>query len=245
MKKVLLSGCSLSAASGWGAADYYEDPRCWYNILAKKHQFDLHNIAYGGHSNRGIIHRASQMTLMNSYDLVVVALTSDNRVWYWRDKDPLDFVTMVGGNIFNAKNSLEHQALKIMSAEFNNHLNEIERDLTNLILLQQHLNTKSVPMLLVNFSNFVTTISNILKDNSVVSQDELLLNTNHTRINLSVYYKRMSKLASMLELTHSVGVDKGLLTHAIDLADDNMHPGEKSNQIFADIISNAINKIYE
>jgi hypothetical protein len=243
MKKVLLSGCSFSAASGWGEPDYYKDPRCWYNILAKKHQFDLHNIAYGGHSNREIIHRASQMLLMRSYDLVIVALTSVKRVWYFREKDPLNYVLLNSSMI--GHNSSEKHALQTMFVEFNNYLNEIERDLVNLVLLQQYLKLTSTPLLLINFSDFGTKLSHILKDNSFINQDELLLDVNHTRIDLPTYQKRLAKIASMLDLTHSVGFDKNLTNLITDTADDNMHPGEKSNQMFANIISDTLRKIEE
>lgn len=230
--KALLSGCSFSAACGWGAPDYRTDPRCWYNILAEKYQLDIDNIAYGGHSNREIIHRAKQQLLINSYDLVIVQLTMTNRVWYWRESDPLKWVTAIGTELWNTETELERESLRTMALAFNNHVNEVERDLTDLILLQKYL--KTTPLLLVNFSNFGPTVLNMIK-NRPSADEELLPRT--------VYKKQLADLASQLDLTHTVGFDDNLLNYVIDFADDNAHPGVVSNTVFADIVGRTMDKI--
>lgn len=229
---VLLSGCSFSAACGWGDPDYRTDPRCWYNILAEKYQLNINNIAYGGHSNREIIHRAKQQLLTNSYDLVIIQLTMTNRVWYWREEDPLSWVTAIGKDLWNTKTNLEKEALRTIALTFSNHLNEVERDLTDLILLQKYL--KTTPMLLVNFSNFGTTVLNMIKNRP---------NDNVEQLPLTIYKKQLADLASQLNLMHTVGFDNQLLNYVIDFAEDRAHPGVVSNTVFADIVSNTMDKI--
>ena len=231
---VLLSGCSFSAACGWGVPDYRTDPRCWYNILAEKYQLNINNIAYGGYSNREIIHRAKQQVLTNSYDLVIVQLTMTNRVWYWRERDPLQWVTAIGTELWNAETELERESLRTMALAFNNHINEVERDLTDLILLQQYL--KTTPLLLVNFSNFGSTVLNMINNRP---------NTNEELLPLTVYKKQLADLASKLDLTYTAGFDDPLLNYVIDFADDNAHPGVVSNTVFAEIVGKTMDKIYE
>lgn len=230
--KVLLSGCSFSAASGWGPPDYYTDPRCWYNILAQRHQLNIENVSYGGLSNREIIHRAKQQILTNSYDLIIIQLTMTNRVWYWRESDPLSWVTAAGTNFWNVKNESERQSLFTMASEFSNHINEVERDLTDLVLLQQYL--KSTPLLLVNFSNFGSTILNMIQQRP--HKDEELLP-------MTLYRNKLALLASQLNLSHAVGFDTPLLNNMTDRAEDNMHPGIESNIMFANIIDTTLSKI--
>jgi hypothetical protein len=228
----LLSGCSFSAACGWGAPDYRTDPRCWYNILAKKYQLNINNIAYGGHSNREIIHRAKQQVLDNSYDLVIIQLTMTNRVWYWRESDPLSWVNSIGAETWNTKTDLERQSLRTMALAFNNHINEVERDLTDLIILQKYL--KTTPLLLVNFSNFGQVVLNMINDCPDDSAELLPI---------TIYKKQLASLASQLDLTYAVGFDTQLLKHTTDYADDNIHPGVVSNTVFADIVSKTMDKI--
>lgn len=230
--KALLSGCSFSAACGWGAPDYRTDSRCWYNILAEKYQLDIDNIAYGGHSNREIIHRTKQQLLTNFYDLVIIQLTTTNRVWYWRESDPCKWVIAIGTKLWNTETELERESLRTVALAFNNHINEVERDLTDLILLQKYL--KTTPLLLVNFSNFGKTVLDMI-NNRPDANAELLP--------LTVYKKQLADLASQLDLTHAVGFDNNLLNYAIDFADDNAHPGVVSNTVFADIVGRTMDKI--
>jgi hypothetical protein len=230
--RTLLSGCSFSDSSGWGDAGNHADPRCWYNILDKKYQLNIHNVAYGGHSNREIIHLAKQELLLDSYDLVIVQLTSTNRVWYWRESNPLLAAKINGGKVWNAETELEKQSLLTMALEFSNCINEVERDLTDLILLQQYLN--KTPMILVNFENFGKLVLDMIK-NCPTNNDELLPT--------NIYKNRLATLASKLDLTYATGFTTSFCSIMSDVADDNSHPGINSNKQFAHLVGNVIDKI--
>lgn len=228
--KVLLSGCSFSDSCGWGDAGYQTDPRCWYNILANRHQLNLVNVSHGGHSNREIIHRVKQQILVDSYDLIILQLTSTNRAWYWRDDNPLSAVKVVGGDVWDTINDLEKQSLRVITASMNNHINEVERDLTDILVLQRYLTT---PLMLVNFANFgkhVLDMARFHVDKSVETTPTIL------------YKTHLSKLANQLDLSNSVGFDRSLLLFATDYATDGSHPGLLSNKIFADIIDKTMCK---
>jgi len=231
--RTLLSGCSFSDSSGWGDAGYHADPRCWYNILDKNYQLNINNVAYGGHSNREIIHLAKQELLLDSYDLVIVQLTSTNRVWYWRESDPLLSAKTNGGKVWNAETELEKQSLLTMALEFSNAINEVERDLTDLILLQQYLN--KTPMILVNFLNFGKVVLDMIKNRPTNNDDASLP--------INIYKSRLATLASKLDLTYATGFTTPFCNIVSDVADDNSHPGVDSNKQFAHLVSNVINKI--
>ena len=229
--RTLLSGCSFSDSSGWGDVGNHTDPRCWYNILDKKYQLNINNVAYGGHSNKEIIHLAKQEILLDSYDLVIIQLTSTNRVWYWRESNPLASAKINGGKVWNAETALEEQSLLTMALEFSNYINEVERDLTDLILLQQYLN--KTPMILVNFANFGKVVLNMIKN----------CPTNNELLPINIYKSRLATLASKLDLTYATGFTTPFSNISSDFADDNSHPGVNSNKQFANLVGNVIDKI--
>ena len=211
---VLLSGCSFSDYCGWGSVGDHADPRCWYNIVADKHQFDLTNIGYGGQSNREIIHKAGLEVVLNptKYQVVIIQLTSTQRHWFFRKNDRFDFCIVNGGNVSNAKTLEESNALLLIQLEFNNVDVEIEKDLISLLMLQSYCQKHNIKLLLINGMN---------AGQAMIA----------------------SELGKQLDIVHSVGFGTPLIQQRIDYADDNMHPGENSNRIYAELVSDAISKI--
>jgi hypothetical protein len=214
MSKVLLSGCSFSDYCGWGKIGCHADPRCWYNIVADKHQFDLTNIAYGGQSNREIIHKAGLEIISNpaKYHMVIIQLTSTRRHWFFRNDDRSEFCIVNGGNVSNARTLEEENALSLIQLEFNNRSVEIEKDLISLLMLQSYCQQHNIKLILVNAMD---------AGGSMVD----------------------TELGALLDLSYSVGFDRSLLEQQIDYADDNMHPGEKSNRIYAKLVSDVITQL--
>jgi hypothetical protein len=51
------------------------------------------------------------------------------------------------------------------------------------------------------------------------------------------------QLGSQIDLTYSSGFNNSWINYQIDYADDNQHPGEKTNRVYADLIGKIINKI--
>lgn len=229
--RTLLSGCSFSDYSGWGDVGNHTDPRCWYNILDKKYQLNINNVAFSGRSNREIIHLAKQELLLDSYDLVIVQLTNTNRAWYWREGNPLASAKTSGGKVWNAETKSEEQSLLTIALEFSNYINEVERDLTDLILLQRYLN--KTPLILVNFANFGKVVLDMIKN--CPTNDEL--------VPINIYNSRLATLASKLDLTYATGFTTPFCSITSDFADDNAHPGVNSNKQFANLVSNVIDKI--
>lgn len=212
---VLLSGCSLSDYCGWGSVGTKTDPRCWYNILAKRHDLDITNISFGGRSNREIIHLASEEVLSNprKYRSVILQLTSASRHWFFRETDPTQFCIINGGNISNTKTLEETQALRIIQLEFSPIIIEIKRDLVSLLMLQSYLHTHSINLILID----------------TMYAGRQMIGTN--------------KLGSQIDLTYSSGFLKSWIKLQTDYADDNMHPGEQTNAVYADLIGEIISKI--
>lgn len=212
--KVLLSGCSFSDYCGWGVVGCHSDPRCWYNIVADKHQLDLTNIAYGGQSNREIIHKAGLEIISNSvkYQIVIIQLSSSQRNWFFRKNDRSEFCIVNGGNVSNARTLEEENALFLIQLEFNNRSVEIEKDLVSLLMLQSYCQQHNIKLVLVNG-----------------------MDAGQAMID--------AELGKLLDLSCSVGFETPLIKHQIDYADDNMHPGKNSNLIYANLVSDIISRI--
>jgi len=209
--KVLLSGCSFSDYCGWGKVGCHSDPRCWYNIVAAKHQLDLTNIAYGGQSNREIIHKASQEIISTpaKYQVVIIQLSSTQRHWFFRSDDRSEFCILNGVNVSNTKTSEERKALSVIQLEFNNICVEVEKDLVSLLMLQSYCQQHDIKLVMVD-----------------------AMGAGRQMVN--------AELGSRLDLSYSIAFDKSLMARQIDYADDNQHPGEESNLIYANLVSDVI-----
>lgn len=213
MISVLLSGCSFSDYCGWGLIGNHSNPRCWYNIVANKHNLDLNNIGYGGQSNREIIHKASFEIVSTpaKYQVAIIQLTSTQRQWFFRKNNRLEFCIVNGGNVSNARTLEEKHALSLIQLEFSNRSVEIEKDLVSLLMLQSFCQQHNIKLILVNAMDAGTAMVD-------------------------------TELGKQLDLSYSVGFDTPLIKLQTDYADDNMHPGELSNRIYANLISGIIDK---
>ena len=217
MIKTLLVGCSFSEYCGWDDNDVYSDPRCWYNIVAKTHQLNLTNISRAGYSNKEILHNTAKqlLTSNNQYQLIIIQLTSTSRQWFFRDENESLSSRIVGNRISDFRNRDEETALKTIQLAYSNISAEVERDLTSLLLIQDYTSTRTIPLMLINGMNFYQSSLNF-------------------KINL----------AHKLNLDRSLGfINDSLHKLQIDCADDNMHPGEKSNQLYAQLVGELIKKL--
>jgi len=76
--KILVSGCSISAGYGFPLAK--DDSAIWPNRLANLMSADVTNISIPGYDNVGIVLGAIREFTTNPYDIILVQLTSLNRV---------------------------------------------------------------------------------------------------------------------------------------------------------------------
>lgn len=230
--KTLLSGCSLSDYCGWNEIGNHNDERCWYNIVANRYNLDLTNLSYGGHSNREILHKIATNILLDDYELVIVQLTSTNRHWFYRYDNPEEFCILNGANIENAKSKSEQDAFNVFRFEFNNVYTELERDLVSLLMIQRYLESRSIPLVLVDMMGAGATMNSFR-----------LNPAKHSKHCSPEYLKKLSALSSKLNLNNSVGFNGGILMLQNDFADDLAHPGVKTNIKFAELIGDIINKL--
>lgn len=230
---VLLSGCSFSDYSGWGEPGNKLDPRCWYNIVAKENQFNLTNVSFGGKSNREIIHSALETIFCSEvkFDLIIIQLTSTDRNWFFNSETYHGFSIVNGNTITNYNNNNEYLALQLFKVRFANRAREIERDLTSLISLYTIAKQKGIKVLLMNFLNFANTCQTFRDD---YIQDNICGDLTDSVVT------KIKKMYTMLDQLPKIGFEITLFESQIDFADDKMHPGEKSNRLYADLVNSKL-----
>lgn len=209
----LIVGCSLSDYCGFGITKSntpsdlvgnHSDPRSWYNIVSAQTGINIVNHSWGGISNREIIFRAGKETLHRCYDWVVVQTTSLQRQWFWRNDAPNRPCIFSGGRVYNADSTAEINAVTEVGLNLFNVYKEVERDLVSLIMLQKHCNQSGSNMLIVNGMGFLSSAKKMFPDMFALLDTSVLLNPLESWIDSQV-----------------------------DNADDNSHPGEQSNRIYA------------
>ena len=234
----LLCGCSLSDYCGWNVVGDHSDARAWYNITAKTIGLNLTNISYGGHSNREILHKINKTLLIQRFDLVIIQLSSTNRHWFFREENFLDYCIINGGSVSGAQDRQEQTALETMQLKFSNRLMEVEKDMVSLIMLQNYLETQRTPLVLIDGMGTLKYIDRLRQ-----SPDRVFAKLEpecQSDFGAAEYFTQLSSLAKQLNLNNAIGLDKSFIEQQIDVADDRMHPGELSNQLYADLVCDTI-----
>ena len=204
-KSILLVGCSFSDYCGFGEiVGNHDDPRCWYNIVSTKTNVSITNISYGGFSNQEILYRATQEVLSTHYNLVIIQTTSTQRRWFWRNNST-DFCIFNGGRVSNTKTNLETNSIMEVGINFFNTKKEVEQDLLKLILLQNHCKQHDSKMILINGMGFLEQSQGFTMLFNQLDKTQFLSNDNSS-----------------------------WMSQMVDFADDNMHPGEKTNKLYAE-----------
>lgn len=236
MPKVLVSGCSLSDYCGWGDPGNKSDPRCWYNIVSKENNFDTTNVSYGGKSNREILHSASQALFCTNtkFDLVIIQLTSTGRSWFFNSDDWHDFNIVNANSITNYQTDEEYNALNLFRVRFFNRLREVERDLVHLVHLHKLAELTDTKLILLNFIDFANACREMHDD---AIPDAIFGDMSESTVS------KINTLYKSLSYSHKLGFDRPLIDQQLDYADNNSHPGKKSNRLYADLINDVIKQI--
>ena len=236
----LLCGCSLSDYCGWNIVGDHSDARTWYNITANAIGLQLTNISYGGHSNREILHKINKTLVLSPerFDLVMVQMSNTNRQWFFREENFLDYCIINGGSVSNARDRQEQSALATIQLKFSNRLIELEKDMVSLIMLQNYLEVQHTPMVLIDGMGTLKYINQLRQspDKVFASLDPVC----QSDFGAPEYFAQLSILANQINLNNVVGLDKSFIEQQVDVADDSMHPGEASNQLYADLVCKAI-----
>lgn len=216
----------------------HEDPRCWYNLVKHECQLDLVNVSYGGFSNEEILDAASQQLALEKFDLVILQLTSTQRRWFYRSADVFSFVLAHGANVDNDN---ERRILEYVRVNLNNELKEIEKTLSRYLIIQQFLQCQDTPLITINGLVFGDLIQDLKQDAEEFCRPYI---DPHLWIKRGrAYAQELARLAHSIDTRNFLGQDRSWAQQQIDFADDGIHPGVLSNQLYARSVADKIQEI--
>jgi hypothetical protein len=251
--KTLLSGCSISDWCGFGQKvsrrgfpgaepigiiGNHDDPRCWYNLTKNACDLTLTNVSYGGYSNEEIIAAARRQLVLENYELVILQITGTGRKWFYRTNNAFDFCLSHG---INAQSKEEQKIFQYLRVHFSNDLVEFDRTLSSILLIQQYLKEKNIQLILINGIDFGIMLKNVLKDDSKFWSK--YIPEDLWEIKGRAFVDNLMHMAKQLDCSNLVALDRSLLQLQIDRADDNLHPGEQSNKLYAQLVTAKIQQI--
>jgi hypothetical protein len=234
--KILVAGCSFSV--GYGFAESLQDLRIWPNLLGKKLNAEVTNVGIPGYDNTGIFLNAISELTTNNYDLVLIQITSINRIVVSPNiHSKIGLTTLLNFDLWKDridKNNYTHfcQTLASVNQDF-----EHWKRLINIIVTIQNLVNNGYNIKFVNgLLGWTTDFFN--KDRSkfgdqILNVDDLpdqdikhgvqILNRDKQKINLDLWINPIDSF-SKLQVDTASPTDK--------------HPGIKSQEIFSELIFN-------
>jgi hypothetical protein len=230
--KLLVSGCSFS--SGWGFESTPE--KNWANQVAEQFGATLTNVALAGYDNTGICLNFLEQIIKEDFDICLLQITSINRIVLSPNWNGARFVTE--SNISN----------EFLSDS------EYRRWFKNFVLLNQHAEHWNR---LLKFINIVQNLSNqgkyIRFVNGLLDWDqELFTNPKESKfLNRLIDIDQIldSDITRLRELVHNQTklIDLNLWINPFDsfdqikvddISDEDPHPGLKSHDLYATLITN-------
>ena len=234
--KILVSGCSFS--TGHGLASSLDDPRIWPNLLGKKLNADVINVAVPGYDNPGIFLNAVQELTTNAYDLILIQATALGRLVVSPNMHSRILLTApLNADLWKgriSKGDYENfQRTLIMINQYSEHWHRLK----NIIFTVQNLVAKGYNIKFVNGllewdrdffdhdrSEFLDLILDVddLPDEDIQLGTEII-NRDKKQINLDLWVNPFESLRS-LQIDHASETDR--------------HPGIKSQALFSEFIFN-------
>lgn len=235
-------GCSFTVGEG---LDHEKDDQNNYtNILANHYSADIiTNLSVKGNSNYNIFITALNEILFNTPDKIFVQWSALNRLWVYPGPDTeLTLSHTIRsdykyGDIYYSKKQLQ---------EFTNAYHILNHDYKNLITLINYCNIltriSNCQIIFINgllpwtqeISDKNTAI-NFSENLSAYSKELLGFNTNDDD-KLNKFFSKLNVEVTSLDKKYWVNMFNSLKNQAIDLGNDNAHPGIKSHHWYADMI---------
>jgi hypothetical protein len=241
-KKILFAGCSFTAHCGFN--DTNQLIYHWPEIFSKHFNVYYQNIAIGGCSNNEIFKRTIEATASQSFDLVIVMWSSTDRKWIYHSNNNVDDYTIINNGIplgFNNHCAESKTYAKLHYTHFNNQYMNLKHWLIDSLALAKYFESIQQPYVFSKgFDNLISGI-----DCVTYCQGTGFTNISDTVKqmvdfdNQPDYYinEKIKILQNLINQNKNLNwidfLDSGFFRHAVDISDDNMHPGIKSNQIFA------------
>lgn len=242
MKKFTFVGCSFTA--GEGLALEKSDFDNYTNLISKKYNAGVNNLAVGGNSNYNIFITAlNELLFEPPSDKLFVQWSGLNRLWLYPGPDTKLFLSYTVASDYSYRGMVYS---KKQLQEFTNIYHILNHDYNNLITL-------------INYCNILSKISNnrvifingllpwtpeILDKNTVTNFSDILSNYSKELLEfktrddeeLIVLFNKLNSAVSNLNQTQWVNMFDSMAVKLIDTGNDNAHPGPRSHRLYAEMI---------
>lgn len=238
-KKALFVGCSFTATSGFKIEN--QSKFHWPHLFCNDTGFDIVNLAIGGMSNNEIFLRTTEAIANDRYDLVVVMWSEANRRWEYCSDNNIDDFTVLNNSIANGYQSESDYAkeyAKMHYLYFNNRYIKIKHWLLNSWSLEQTLKSLKIPFVFIKgFGNNIDQLHNVTYDNEFHNIQPLKFMFDFDNRPDFYIQNKLSVLQTLIlkqDQTKWLNLfGPSFFEMLIDLADDQLHPGPKTNQALA------------
>lgn len=251
MKDALFVGCSFTADCGFTLEN--QSKYHWPHLFCQQTNYTMHNYAIGGMSNHEIFLRTTELSACNSYDLVVLMWSSSERHWiYCADQNVDDFTIVnsatpgrgLGG--LRADTTYVKNYAKLHYKWFNNRYIGVKQWLLYSLALENFLKKLNIPYIFIKgFDNSISDVLNATYNNGFQNIDNLnsLLDfDNRPDDYILEKLNVLQNLVQKQDTTHWLNLNKKSFRElTVDLADDLIHPGIKTNAVLA----NSLVKFYK
>lgn len=242
--KFTFVGCSFT--SGTGLDLEKDDDKNYVRIISNHYGADVKNVSKPGNSNYDIFMSALQELVTEPPDTLFVQWTGLNRVWLYPSPTTELFLSHIITEDFIYRDVTYS---KFDLQKFSNQYHLLNHDYHNLLVLIDYC----------NIIKRVATNTKVVFINGLIPWTEEICNIdtiNDYSKNLSAYTKTLLEFDSTddAELnqiftklyTHIINTDRlcwvnmfnSMLELQVDRGNDNMHPGEESHKVYADMIIN-------
>lgn len=202
-------------------------------------------------SNREIALRTIEKVSLSSdrLDAVIVQWSGLSRWWYYPEQNNIDdFTGIIGGEVFGKSTSDAKVFGKILFTQFNNQYILLKQWLLDCISLAGLLENKVPYRFCLGFDNLLSEFNNAeysdgFKNLSTELVDILEL---HQRPD-SYVLDKLNVIKSLIKIVSQLNwvnfPDGAWCEGSADLADDNVHPGIKSNLLWANELAPFISSL--
>jgi len=251
--KVCFNGCSFTVGEG-----FPEETRHNYiydQLLSRKFNFDLTNIAVGGSSNYTIFMRTAEAIQSKKYNIIFTQWSALNRIWLSPGPETYFFINDQTYPDFTYRDIYLSPKEKTQLTNILLVLNHDYQNIFDLIdyckILNELAKNNSVKLFFINglipwTDDLVTPINreDLSSSLSDYTKDILEFNTRDDN-EIILYFSKLQDKFIELDQTNWINLFQSFQNHTVDVGPEGHHPGVASHQWMADQIYNFLttNKI--
>ena len=247
MKKILVSGDSISYGTGFPLQK--NEPSIWPNQLATFLKADLTNVSVSGYDNTGIFINAISELLAIQYDLILIQLSSIDRIIL--SVNMHEQISVTNTTVNSLKNSISAMAITQFSKdqlldfhkvflELNGKYEHWER-LIKIIYSIQSLVKQGYNIRIINglfdWSEEFFTSKHSLYAKKILNYDSL------PDKDINIGLEKICKQIKDIDLSIWVNPFNSFKQIAVDHAPLDFHPGSKSHKTYTNMILKNLNLI--